>query len=143
MLAEKDYEAVVKTVYGEARGEGFLGMLGVAYVIKNRVDSAVSWWGTDYYGVCHARLQFSCWNKDDHNSALLSALKMSSPALDSAKRAVDAMVSGSFSDPTKGAHLYHTIQRPAWARTWPPAWANKARFTTIVGNHRFYKEPGA
>ena len=41
-----DTEVFAKTLWGEARGEGIIGMLAVACVIKNRINRP-GWWGND------------------------------------------------------------------------------------------------
>jgi hypothetical protein len=59
-------DTFARTIWGEARGEGCLGMEAVAYVIRNRVRNP-RWWGKDYSSVCLAHSQFSCWNQNDPN----------------------------------------------------------------------------
>lgn len=58
------------TVWGEARGEGLVGMIAVNCVIGNRVESGRSLWST-VAKVCLQPWQFSCWNINDPNSAKL------------------------------------------------------------------------
>src|SRR5262245_9501788 len=63
-----------RTIYAEAGGEGFIGKLGVGYVIFNRAsldlnsDQKPDWWGETIEGVCHKKSasgihQFSCYNE--------------------------------------------------------------------------------
>lgn len=67
---DKNIDVVARTIIGEARGCGFLDMLGVGCVIRERVLRP-GWWGIinghwlGWYGVCRRKWQFSCWQ--DHN----------------------------------------------------------------------------
>src|SRR5688572_19754753 len=66
-----EIDVLARTVWGEARGEGSIGMQAVACVVLNRVAVAESragyWWGNTIVQVCQKPYQFSCWNKDDAN----------------------------------------------------------------------------
>jgi spore germination cell wall hydrolase CwlJ-like protein len=53
---------VIRTVYGEAGGEGPRGWLAVAHVIKNRVDSGACGPGLRILPVIHAPRQFSMYD---------------------------------------------------------------------------------
>lgn len=61
---------VAATMWGEARGEGLVGMLAVGGVIYNRVATGRGLWST-LTKVCLQPWQFSCWNVNDPNSAKL------------------------------------------------------------------------
>ncbi|MGH3756111.1 MAG: cell wall hydrolase, partial [Pseudonocardiaceae bacterium] len=67
----KDWEVMGRTLYGEARGEPFDGLVAVAWVIRNRAESP-RWWGRDVKGVCLHPLQFSCWNETDPNRKIIT-----------------------------------------------------------------------
>ena len=70
-MSEQDVDVLARTIWGEARGEGFAGQVAVGWAIRNRVeadlgnDGKPDWWGEGYVGVCKAPWQFSCWNKND------------------------------------------------------------------------------
>ena len=53
-----DVEILAKTLYGEARGEGYNGLLAVATVIYNRAKGDKF----KFIKVCLQAKQFSCWN---------------------------------------------------------------------------------
>ena len=58
---QSDVSIIAKTIYGEARGEGYVGMLAVATVIFNRARGDKSLLAK----VCLKPKQFSCWNSTD------------------------------------------------------------------------------
>jgi hypothetical protein len=56
-------DTVIRTLVGEAMGEGEAGQAAVAFVIKTRATyPGKTWWGDTIWDVCHRPLQFSCWN---------------------------------------------------------------------------------
>ena len=61
----------IRTIWGEARGEGEPGMTAVAHVLLNRLKDGR--WGTALGSVCLAPYQFSCWNIGDPNRARMLA----------------------------------------------------------------------
>jgi len=93
--ATPDATDVARVLYSEARGESVAGQVAVAYVIKNRVDSRVSWWGTDYATVTEAPWQF-------HKAAP----DMVTPELCAV---AEAVLSGEAEDPTHGATHFHAL----------------------------------
>lgn len=136
--AEKDREVLARTLWGEARGEGFEGQVAVAWTIRNRVldSNPKSWWGEGYAGVCLKPWQFSCWNKNDPNYAYLSGAKAIPAAqFSQAQKAADQVMSGSIPDPTSGATHYYATTMPK-----PPAWAAEAKQTLRLGHHVFFKD---
>jgi len=74
MRTSKDVLILARTIYGEARGEGERGMQAVANVIMNRV-AANSWYGDGVQGVCLKDKQFSAWNENDPNSAIIANME--------------------------------------------------------------------
>ena len=132
-----DIDTLARTIWGEARGEGYTGMRAIAHVILNRVASP-GWWGRDIETVCKMPQQFSCWNRADPNRPLLDVVTPSNKTFALALATAAQAIAGE-PDPTSGATNYHTIQRPAWAGEWPPSWAAKMRQTTAIGKHVFYK----
>jgi len=66
----EEVDVLARTLYGEARGEGLLGLEAIANVIMNRLKISRKktngyWWGNSIVGICRKPYQFSCWNKDD------------------------------------------------------------------------------
>lgn len=131
----KDDLIVAATLWGEARGEGVEGMKAVANVIRNRADSLKK----SPKDVVLQKKQFSIWNDtttdnflDKVNKSILKNPKDGS-AWENAKKIVKSHVKTKGPDNTKGAQFYHTISiKPNWDY-------NKLKYTTTIGNHKFYK----
>jgi spore germination cell wall hydrolase CwlJ-like protein len=137
-VTEKDRDILARTLWAEARGEGVIGQIAVAWAIRNRVfdGKTKSWWGEGYAGVCLKPWQFSCWNKNDPNYAYLSGAKPI-PAREFARALLtaDHVMAGTAPDPTNGAtHYYATSMKKA------PAWSAKAKQTLELGGHVFFKD---
>ncbi|MBR7158352.1 MAG: cell wall hydrolase [Alphaproteobacteria bacterium] len=128
-------DILARTVYGEARGEGLLGMEAVASVVINRVRFARQrggfWWGATVKDVCLRPKQFSCWNSDDANSELITKVDASDKIFALCRRIARRAVCGVLLDPTRGATHYHN-------RKCSPLWARKAIPCAEIGNHVFY-----
>jgi N-acetylmuramoyl-L-alanine amidase len=135
---QKDRDILVRTLWGEARGESLAGQIAVAWTIRNRVNdgNAKSWWGEGYAGVCQKPYQFSCWNKNDPNYAYLSGAKqIPFRELAQARIAADQVIDGKVPDPTAGATHYYATTMPK-----PPAWVKGATQTLALGYHVFFKD---
>lgn len=137
-VTDRDRDVLARTLWGESRGEGYDGMVAVAWSIRNRVCDGrdKSWWGEGYAGVCQAPWQFSCWNQNDPNFPYLSGAKLI-PAGEFAncQRAAAAVIDGDGPDPTGGATHYYATTMPK-----APAWAAKATQTLKLGHHIFFKD---
>lgn len=125
---------LARTVWGEARGEGFRGQLAVAHVVLNRARRG-GWWGDSIIDVCFKPHQFSCWNKDDPNYRLIVGIDPNnSKSLRECLAAATMAVFGIAPDPTGGATHY-------FAKDWPtPAWAKGKAPTIVIGKHLFFKD---
>lgn len=145
VLSDEDFEAAWRTVYGEARGEGFAGMVAVAWVIRNRLDLSAStpgrhWWGETVSAICRAKAQFSCWW--DHNADDVATVPLSDAVARQCQRAVLDVFAGMMADPTVspvlsglgGATHYfaHKLVRP-------PSWAAGRPRLSRIGGHDFYR----
>jgi len=129
--ASADVDVLARTLWGEARGEGWDGMQAVANVVINRVRIG-GWYGAGVQGVCLKRWQFTCWEPaplgnrermlsvDTGNAAFAMALEIAALA-----------VAGQLPDITGGATHYHNA-------TVSPKWASSAQVSAVVGNHTFY-----
>lgn len=133
---EKDLDVLARTLWGEARGEGYAGQVAVAWTIRNRVNDGKtkSWWGEGYVGVCQKPYQFSCWNKNDPNYPYLSGARpIPSAQYAQARKAAAAVINGQAPDPTRGATHYYSDLIKA------PAWTKGATQTLHLGHHIFFK----
>jgi N-acetylmuramoyl-L-alanine amidase len=129
VVSAEDLDIAARTVWGEARGEGFEGMVAVAHVIANRALKG-GWWGATLEEVCKKPWQFSAWNDNDPNREKLVSLSKTHPEYLMALQAV-AVALVADEDPTLGACHYHT-------KNIDPAWASGAEASAIIGNHRYY-----
>jgi spore germination cell wall hydrolase CwlJ-like protein len=120
-----------RTVYLEASGEPYEGMVAVAWVIRNRVEAKVDRWGMNVIGVCKAPKQFSCWNLDDPQTAARHNATLDDLALQDAYGAVIGVARGREADPTGGCTHYHAVGVS-------PRWARDTRSHVTIGHHRFY-----
>lgn len=124
-----------ETVWGEARGEPWLGKLAVAYVIRNRVeDPGKDWWGDDIIGVCTKPWQFTCQHPSDPNYAKLKAVADRDPVFLECRRAVAVAFAGSEPDPTHGATTYKVRGTKA---SWDAAVAHVE--PVVIGRHAFWR----
>lgn len=137
-VTDKDRDILARTLWAEARGEGVVGQIAVAWTIRNRVNDgkAKSWWGEGYAGVCLKAWQLSCWNKNDPNFGYLSATKqIPAGEFAQAQRAAVQVIAGTAADPTGGATHYYATTMPK-----APAWVVGAKQTLMLGHHIFYKD---
>ena len=120
-------------VWGEARGEGPVGMLAVRYVISNRSNENHKTTGQ----VVLQPYQFSTFNKGDPNLAKLLKAPDLEPNSYAAVDAVCELFSKVLTvDPTHGATHYFVKGQvfPAWGPG-HPRW----RTTAEIGRHLFGK----
>lgn len=137
-VSARDREVLARTLWGEARGEGLVGQLAVAWTIRNRVFDGKnkSWWGEGYAGVCQAKWQFSCWNSNDPNFAYLSGAKpIPAGQFKQCLEAANAVIDGTVDDMTGGATHYYASSMPK-----APNWVKGAKLTLALGHHKFYKD---
>jgi spore germination cell wall hydrolase CwlJ-like protein len=135
----ESWEIAARTIYGEARGQPYVGQVAVAWVIRNRAEHP-KWWGLNLKDVCLRPAQFSCWNQNDANRAIITSVTADDPNFRRSLGIMALVLSGDLPDPTDGSTNYYTTSRPTWAREWPPGWASSLQETIILGAHTFLKE---
>ena len=119
----------------EARSQGFQGMLGVCWSVRNRVNNP-NWWGKDWEEVVEKKWQYSSFNPDDPNTKLLPGDPAKDQAWADALMAAEQAYAARGVDPTQGAtHYYSTSMKT------PPTWATAKDtvFKVQIGDHRFYR----
>jgi len=136
---------VAATLWGEARGEGLIGMLAVCHVIHNRVKTGRSLWSS-LTKVCLQPWQFSCWNVNDPNSAKLHEPQKHEPNGWLKARVASALVRDALcEDFTAGATHYSTknlwgvprdVNHPRWHDV-AEIEAGRTVKTFALGNHVF------
>jgi N-acetylmuramoyl-L-alanine amidase len=122
------YRCMKLALHYEARGEGTKGMMAVANVILNRVNS--SRYPNDICSVVTQKYKSTCqfsWYCDKQ-------LTRKEPNISFKARfiAYEAVVNNSLKDITGGALLFH-------ANTIEPYWASTQKLTRQIGNHIFYR----
>jgi len=139
---ERDVDTLARTIWGEARGEGLLGMEAVADVIINRYNIAIVhknfWhWPASITQMCLMEWQFTCWN-DGNKEKMLEVTPADivfKAALAIAYDAVDGLLKPL--DITDGATHYLNPDevdiKPNWAHGKP---------LVVIKNHAFYRPKG-
>ena len=126
-----DIDILARTIVGEARGEGDIGMQGVANVVLNRTNIG-GWWGDTITTVCQKPYQFSCWNENDPNRAIIEALDDTKSIFRDALAIAGKVISGELPDITNGATHYFAKGIPL------PDWAQGKTPCATIGHHIFY-----
>lgn len=136
-----DREIMARTLWGEARGEGSIGMAAVACVIMNRVhmdlnaDGKSDWWGEGVKAVCLKPWQFSCWNEKDPNRAKILAANPGDVSYEIALAITDLTLDSAIKDISHGATHYFDWRMPV--EKWP-SWSMDKSPVAKIGNHAFY-----
>ena len=117
---------IALTILGEARGEGFEGMAGVASVIQTRAIERKQ----TASQVCLAPKQFSFWNGGVSEAKKQELLK--NPQAYNAIRLAKLVAEKRMPDVVNGANHYHTFQVS-------PKWSRGERVVATIRNHKFYR----
>lgn len=125
-------EIAARTCFGEARSEGYEGMVSVAWVLVNRANDRR--WPENLGSVCTQPWQFSCWNDGDPNREKLLEVGYDDEHFRLANAAVWDVLAELEPDPTGGANHYFADWLPE-----PPRWAAAGEKTAEIGRHLFYK----
>lgn len=125
------------TVGQEAGWEPPEGQLGVAYVVKNRMEAGK----LSLTDVIFKSMQFSCWNADSPTRMNLDTLPPD--IFKACYRVACAAYFGFVEDPTKGAthYLNEEVTRRLRGGTLP-GWFDEAKVTVRIGRHTFLKLNG-
>lgn len=139
-LGLTDVEVVAATLWGEGRGEGVLGRIAIAWVIRNRMRRRKQ----TAHDVCLARLQFSCWWKAGgvaNHASLLVLLKHLDAYADPVWReclwVAKGVLDGPCLDVVKGAD--HYVATTLLNTTARPDWVLSMTCVGRVGGHTFYR----
>ncbi len=136
MAAQVSLNLPAITIWREARGEGQPGMLGVAFVIRNRADHGLLW-PRDPDRVCLQRKQFSCWNDNDRQRDLYPDSTLDAGLYEIAVAAWSSAWEGAaVIDPTAGATYYINPMAVTKNPFDDPAFIK----TAVIKHHTFYKD---
>ena len=117
--SDADVNLLARLIYGEARGESYVGQVAVGAVVMNRIKSAS--FPNTMSGVIYQRYAFTA--VDDGQINL-------TPNATARKAALDAMNGW---DPSYGAIYYYN------PRTATSSWIFSRQTTVTIGNHVFAK----
>lgn len=134
-MSNSDVDAIARTIYGESRGEGKIGMQAVTNTIMNRVAKQ-TWYGLTPFEVCHKKWQYSCWNSGDPNLPIIQEADDSIPVFVDAKNIAGKAVAGELEDITNGATHYYDKRIPT------PDWAEGKEACAAIGHHLFFNNIG-
>lgn len=139
-----DRDVLIKTMLGEAAGEGATGLAAVAHVILNRLQDGK--YGGTIRAVALAPKQFSTWNSGAGGNEP-DRWEPDNPAYKQAAAIADAVLSGRHVDPTNGAtHYFSPKGMVALAKggtqshlvpSWWPAKLKESNGEVIIGGHKF------
>ena len=136
-FSNADLDALARTLWGEARGEGYKGMQAVANVIMNRYRQAqksvskARQFGATVYDIVTKPYQFSVWLANDPNYAKIMSVDESDTRFILAKDIAFEALSNNLPDITNGADHYHTAAvSPNWSKGQTPV--------AVIGSHKFF-----
>ncbi len=133
-----DLDIMARTLYGEARGEGRLGLRAVAHVIMNRVRDPR--WPDNPASVCLQKFQFSCWNAAGEQSQKSNLQAIDFDRLCQSfcyQAAVGVALDDDEYDITGGAN--HYLTKRLYASDKKPSWADPGKVTAAIKRHIFLK----
>jgi N-acetylmuramoyl-L-alanine amidase len=123
-----------QTVWGEARGEDWIGQVQVAHVVINRLKRN-KWYGTTITEVCLKPFQFSCWNANDPNRQFLDDLTLSDCAFQLSLSAALQVIQGISIPCGVGTEThYYREGSPV------PKWAIGKKRSFAIGHHLFFSD---
>lgn len=137
--------ALIATLYGEARAEPIVGIIGCACVIRNRAKHP-RWWGDSIRTVCLKPAQFSCWWENNANTravyALAEGLIIGQPlgtgtVLSELAWIAHGVIEGQLRDLTHGAD--HYLTRALFEGPKCPSWARHQTPVAELGAHVFLR----
>ena len=134
---DRHIDILARTMWGEARNQGAVGMMAVACVVLNRLEVSKKkpgfWWGGSVAEICLKPKQFSCWNMDDPNRERMIKVTEADPRFVDCKMLARQAVTRGVFDFTMGATHYHT-------KAVKPDWSGPGQ-TVVIRDHVFFRLP--
>ena len=130
-------ELYAATILLEAEAEPDEGKLGVAWVIRQRMDARRQ----DLHEIILSRLQFSCWNDDFSGSRRARLIAPDPEVWARCWWAACAAYWRLLRDPTHGAdhYLNPVLTRASRLDRGLPSWYDPALVTATIGAHEFLR----
>lgn len=132
-----DIDTLARTIFGEARGEPYIGKVAVANVIINRAAIGT---GHPHFGdgtiasACLVPWQFSCWNANDPNREVILAATDSDPIYADCLDIATTACAKQLDDVTGKATFYYA------KNSLTPDWAIDKIPCASIGNHLFFTD---
>lgn len=137
-VSEYDLDIMARTIWGEARSEGYQGMQAVANVIMNRVRSRR--WANTPAKVCLQKYQFSVWLGGDASKSAMLAVTESNDLFRQAKEIARRAILNDLTDVTGGAdHYLNEIVTIKIRGGSLPSWFDTQKKTASIGRHTFLR----
>ncbi|HHV66738.1 MAG TPA: hypothetical protein GXX48_03705, partial [Ochrobactrum intermedium] len=128
-MSARDWNDTINTMIAEAGGDGPVGMLAVANVIRNRAERR----GKSIGDIVRAPSQFEGYYAPGEKAV---QAQQNPQVRAEAEKILRGVLAGELKDPTQGADHFH-------AGGVNPDWASKMPATTRIGGHVFYNsQPG-
>lgn len=137
--SQEDLNILAKTIYGEARGEyghpagGMTALIAIGNVVMNRWKEKGRY-GKSVKEVCLKPWQFSCWNKNDPNRALIERMTDPDDIFEICQNVAQKVYKGEWTDVTLGSNHYYSSLLAL-----PPKWAIHRKPQISIGRHIFFK----
>jgi len=137
-----DLDVLALTLYGEALAGDIVGAIGVGNVIQNRSILR----NQSIRDVCHAPLQFSCWNGTEATGVSrmrsgideLNRLVIMPSWLRACRWIAKGIMGNDVPDYARGAD--HYVTRALYDDPARPAWVGRMKVLARFGGHVFLKE---
>jgi len=135
LLSELDIAA--RTIWGESRGEDYIGRRAVAHVLYNRWKTLVGQFRKDdtVATSCLRHVQFSVWNIGDPNFKKLYQVDYSDIELRKCLQIMLEVVNEDANDITEGAKHYYSKSMSV-----PPNWAVGHTPSYETSGHLFFND---
>jgi N-acetylmuramoyl-L-alanine amidase len=134
----EDQQILARTIYGEARGEyyksvgGIAALIAIGNVVINRLNQK-TWYGRSVREVCQKPNQFSCWNANDPNYPLILQDLTHDPCYQVCEEVASKVMCEVWPDLTCGCDHYYAITLPV-----APKWAQGREAKVRIANHVFF-----
>lgn len=130
-----ELELLAGLIFGEARGESWLGKVAVAQVVRNRVNKPGFWnWGCNWREVMLMPKQFSCFNENDPNLERIIRTKNRRKhdfTWQECWSIAELVYLDRIKDRLNGATHYCSVDVS-------PSWIDGVKYLGTIGKHNFY-----